>query len=287
MFLSLNTGDLGISAPLEEALALAVEHGFAALDLETGALLERARNTSVAEIRDQFRAAGIRAGAWGLSVDFRGDDQTYETGMEALPRHAALAQALGSAWCSTWIRPFSDSLTYEENMDLHVRRLRPVAQTLADHGCGFGLEFVAPATVRRGHAHPYIHTMHGALDLAARLGTGNVGLLLDCYHWYTAHGTRAEIERLRADQIVYVHLNDAHSGTEIDELPDTDRELPGASGVIDLTGFLQALAGIGYAGPMAVEPFSAELRVLPPAERVARTAASVRLALQRAGLTAQ
>jgi sugar phosphate isomerase/epimerase len=284
MFVSLNAGHLRISEPLEEEIALAAEHGFAALDLDTGALLRRTKDTPVEALRDRFAAAGIRAGAWGLPVDFRGDEATYQASLEALPSHAAVAQALGSAWCSTWIRPFSDTLSFDDNMALHARRLGPVAQILADHGCRFGLEFVAPATVRRGHRHPFIHTIDGALELATRLGTGNVGLLLDCYHWHTAYGTRADIERLRADQVVYVHLNDAHPGKEIDELPDTDRLLPGASGVIDITGFLQALSQIGYKGPMAVEPFDATMEALPIQERVRRTAKSVQACMARAGL---
>jgi sugar phosphate isomerase/epimerase len=284
MFASLNTGHLRINAPLEEEIALAARHGFAALDLDTGALLRRSADTPVEEMKDHFAAAGIRAGAWGLPVEFRAEEERYRSGLEALPRHAALAQALGSTWCSTWIRPFSDTLNFDENMAVHVRRLGPVARILADHGCRFGLEFVAPVTVRRGHPHPFIHTIDGALELAARLGTGNVGLLLDSYHWHTAHGTRADIERLRADQVVYVHLNDAHPGIEIDELPDTDRLLPGASGVIDITGFLHALARSGYQGPMAVEPFNAALEALPIEERVRRTAESVRACLTRAGL---
>jgi type 1 glutamine amidotransferase len=32
-------------------------------------------------------------------------------------------------------------------MELHIRRLRPIAQILADHGCRFGLEFVGPLTM--------------------------------------------------------------------------------------------------------------------------------------------
>lgn len=284
MFTSLDTGNLQIEVPLEEALALAAGHGFAALDLDTGALLECAEQASIQEIADRFAAAGLRAGAWGLPVNLRADEASFQASLDALPRHAALAEALGSSWCSTWILPFSDSLPFDENMALHVRRLRPAAAILAEHGCRLGLEFVAPATVRRGHAHHFIHTIDGALDLSERLGTGNAGLLLDCYHWHTAHGTRKDIERLRADQVVYVHLNDAHPGIEIDELPDTDRLLPGASGVIDITGFLQALAGTGFDGPMAVEPFDASLNGLPATERVRRTAESLRGSLQAAGL---
>jgi len=50
--------------------------------------------------------------------------------------------------------------------------------------------------------------------------------------------------------------------------------LPGATSVIDLVGFLQALDRIGYDGPVAVEPFDASLVALPPGERVRLVAES-------------
>ena len=45
--------------------------------------------------------------------------------------------------------------------------------------------------------------------------------------------------------------------------------LPGASGVIDARGFRAALGKIGFDGPVIVEPFNADVRALPPPERVA------------------
>ncbi len=287
MFTSLNTGALALSVPLEEVLDLARANGFAALDLSITDLRGRAERTSVQEIKDAFGAAGVRPGAWGLPVNFRGDEDAYRAGLVELPRDAALAQELGSPWCSTWLLPFSDELDAAANMARHVARLRPVAQILAAHGCSLGLEFVGPTTMRAGHAHEFIHTMDGALELAARIGTGNVGLLLDCFHWYTAHGTVKDLARLRADQVVYVHLNDARAGRAVDEQIDAERSLPGASGVIDVVAFLHALRRMAYAGPVAVEPFDDTLRALSPAERVHAVADSLRTVWSRAGLTTE
>ncbi len=286
MFTSLNPGTVRLSIPFDEALRLARENGFAALDLPLGELLTLAEQTSVDEVKGRFAAAGLRPGGWGLPVDFRRDDETYRAGLQALPCQAGLAQALGSPWCSTWILPFSDELDFAANMERHVERLRPAAQILADHGCRLGLEFVGPKTLWDGHAHEFIHTIEGALDLGRRIGTGNVGLLLDCFHWYTAHGTADDLARLSADQIVYVHVNDAVPGRGPDEQIDGERLLPGASGVIDITAFLQALGRMGYDGPVVVEPFNAEVNALPPAERVRAVAQSLTSVLERAGITA-
>jgi sugar phosphate isomerase/epimerase len=284
MFTSLNPGTLAFSVPFEEALQFAKDYHFAALDLPLSELWRLIQETSIQNVKDRFDAAGIRPGGWGLPVNFRGSEEVYQTELAQLPRYAALAQALGSPWCATWILPFSDELEYSDNMELHVRRLRPVAQILADYGCRFGLEFVGPRTMREGHKYPFIATIDGALELGRLLGTGNTGLLLDCWHWYTSHGTVEDLERLTAEQVVYVHVNDAPTGRSIDEQIDNQRLIPGASGVIDIASFLRALARMGYDGPVVAEPFDASLKALTPAERVRLTRESLSKIWRQAGL---
>jgi len=284
MFTSLNPGALSFSVPVEQALDLARMNGFGGLDVSLAELGHRATQTSVEDVKATFDQAGVRPGAWSLPVDFRADDEIYRAGLADLPGYARLAQALGSPWCFTWILPFSDTVDASANMAYHVDRLRPIARILADHGCRLGLEFVGPATMRAGHQYAFIHTIDGALELGQRIGTGNTGLLLDCWHWYTSHATVADIDRLSADQVVYVHVNDAPPDREVDAQIDTQRLLPGASGVIDIVGFLQALARIGYDGPVAVEPFNAAVTALPPADRVCVAGESLRAVWTRAGL---
>src|ERR671934_105281 len=80
MFTSLNTGALGLSAPLDEALSLARTNGFEGLDLPLGELLQLAERTSVGDVRERFHAAGVRPGGWGPPVDFRHDEETYRAG---------------------------------------------------------------------------------------------------------------------------------------------------------------------------------------------------------------
>jgi sugar phosphate isomerase/epimerase len=285
MFISLNPGTLSFSVPLDEALQLAKANKFTALDLPLAELWQLAQESSVQSVKERFEEAGIRPGGWGLPVDFRRSEELYQEGLAKLPGYAALAQALGSPWCSTWILPFSDELDYDANMEVHVRRLRPIAQILADHGCRFGLEFVGPKTMRDGHKYAFIATIDGGLELGRQIGTGNTGLLLDCWHWYTSHGTVADLERLSVEQIVYVHVNDAVAGRAIDEQIDNQRLLAGASGVIDIASFLQVLARKGYDGPVVVEPFDASLNALTPAERVRVTRESLSKIWAQAGLS--
>jgi sugar phosphate isomerase/epimerase len=139
--------------------------------------------------------------------------------------------------------------------------------------------------MRKGHRYEFISTMSEALALGEQLGTGNTGLLLDCWHWYTSHSTVDDLKRLTVDQITYVHVNDAPAGLAIDEQIDNKRLLPGASGVIDIVSFLQVLSQLEYDGPVVVEPFNAKLNALPYGERVQTARASLAKIWQMAGLT--
>ena len=67
-------------------------------------------------------------------------------------------------------------------------------------------------------------------------------------------------------------------GFPIDQQKDLVRDLPCATGVIDLKTFLNALVKIGYDGPIRAEPFKAELRKMPPEQAVALTAKAMKQA---------
>lgn len=59
---------------------------------------------------------------------------------------------------------------------------------------------------------------------------------------------------------------------------DSRRELPAATGVIDLKAFLGSLLKIGYDGPISAEPFSRELREMSTEDALAATAAAMKKA---------
>jgi sugar phosphate isomerase/epimerase len=81
------------------------------------------------------------------------------------------------------------------------------------------------------------------MELVAAIGTGNVGLLLDSWHWYTSHGKVDEMLRLSNNYIVHVHVNDAPANVPVDEQIDSRRKLPATTGVID-PSFINALVRI-------------------------------------------
>jgi sugar phosphate isomerase/epimerase len=108
------------------------------------------------------------------------------------------------------------------------------------------------------------------------IGTGNVGLLLDSWHWYTSHGTVEELLKLSNNDIVHVHVNDAPADIPVDKQVDNRRKLPVTTGVIDMKGFVNALVKIGYDGPVECEPFDQELRRMDDSAALEKTIMSLK-----------
>ncbi len=263
MFRNLSPGAIGIRAEFAGAVELAVRHGWQGLDLPVAEATRMAAERSPDEVAALFERASLRPGGWGLPINWRAEYD--QAALNALSEQAALAQRLGCTRAYTWLLPSSDELPFRENFAQHVARLQPIAQVLEQHGCRLGLEFIGPRTMREGKRYGFIYSLEGMLCLAQAIGP-TAGLLLDSWHWYTSLGTLADIRALRAEDVVYVHINDAPDGVAVEAQIDQVRRLPGATGVIDLAGFLGALREIGYDGPVTPEPFEQRLAALAPDE---------------------
>ncbi|MBI1881617.1 MAG: sugar phosphate isomerase/epimerase, partial [Chloroflexi bacterium] len=265
-------------------IALARDHGFAGVDFSIKEAADLVDTHGLAYVQDLFASAHVQPGSWGFPIDFRRDEAAWRQNLDALPRLADVAQALGCERTATWIMPCSDELEFQANFDFHVTRLQPAARILSDYGCHLGLEFVGPKTMRSTQRYEFIYTLAGMLELGQAIGMDNVGLLLDAYHLYTSHGSLDEVRRLTKRDVVVVHVNDAPAGVAVDGQLDNVRALPGETGVLDMVGFLQALQAIGYDGPVTPEPFSERLRALLPATAVQEAGQAMRRIWQAAGL---
>ncbi len=101
--------------------------------------------------------------------------------------------------------------------------------------------------------------MAECLELIAATGSSNIGIVLDSWHWWTARESAGDVRNLTSGQVIACDLNDAPRDIAIDDQSDRRRELPLATGVIDVKAFLEALVSIGFDGPVRAEPFSQKL----------------------------
>lgn len=276
--LDLVCGAIGVHANQLEAIEWARRGEFESVQPSPGELA-RMSGDELQRVLGVLQESGLVWGAAGLPVEFRQDEAAFREGMEQLPELARALQRAGAERVGTWLSPAHDTLTYVANFKQHVRRLGEVAKVLGDHGQRLGLEYVGPKTLWSAKRFPFIHTMAETKDLIGGIGRDNVGFVLDSWHWYTAGETEADLLTLTNRDVVACDLNDAPAGIPVDQQIDSRRELPAATGVIDVATFLRALVAIGYDGPVRAEPFNQPLREMSPDDAVAATAAAMRKAV--------
>jgi len=256
---NLGPGHIGVRANQQQALDYAVKYGFDGIAPSPGEFA-KASPVEIQAWLGVMKEKGIRYGAAGLPVQYRRDEEQFQKGLAGLGKQAGLLKKLGVKRMATWLTPGHNELTYKQNFELHRRRLREVAKLLKDYDIRLGLEFVGPKTSRTRYRYEFIHKQGQMMELVGAIGRGNVGLLMDSWHWYTSHGTVEELLGLSGKDIVHVHVNDAPAGIPVDEQIDSRRKLPVTTSVIDLKGFINALVKIGYDGAVECEPFDQELR---------------------------
>ena len=279
MTIDLVCGAIGVRANQKQAIDYAYEFGFESVQpspQELAAFSQQELSALLAKMKEKR----IVFGASGLPVDFRKDEQTFQTQLKSLPKLAAGLQRAGATRVGTWLMPAHDKLTYVRNFRQHAKRLRLIADILGDCGIRFGLEYVGPKTSWTSKRYSFVHSMAENKDLIAEINRPNMGFVLDSWHWYTAGETAGDLKTLTNKDIVAVDLNDAPAGISVDQQMDLSRELPTATGVIDVATFLKTLQEIGYDGPVRAEPFNAALRKLSPEKAVAATATAMKKAFQ-------
>ncbi len=275
--MDLTPGAIGLGVPFPEVVQLAADNGFESVAPDAG-YLGTLSDAELQEFLDRLKARGLVWGAAGLPVDFRGADEAYQGGMKDLGTFARTLERAGVTRVGTWIRPTHTSLTYLSNFRQHARRLRGIAEVLGDHGLRLGLEYVGPKTSWTAGRYPFVHTLIETRELIEAIDRENVGITLDSWHWYNSGEGRDDLLTLSNRDVVACDLNDAPAGLTLEQQMDLKRDLPLATGVIDLKTFLECLVEIGYDGPVRAEPFKVELREMPAEQAVATTARAMKAA---------
>ena len=264
----LSCGALGIRANQRQAIDLAAAHGFDAVDAD----LKFLAGLSAAELQDLLGYMESKKVTWalgGLPVDIRAADTAFAEGLAALPANADVLRKAGVRRVTTYVLPMSNARPYLANFKFHAKRLRDASAVLDGAGIRVGIEYVAPKTLWAAQRYPFVHTMAEMRELIGEIGVSNVGLVIDSWHWYHAGDSAADITALAAKDVVSVDLNDAPANVPKDQMVDGKRELPAATGVIDVKAFLGALEKIGFEGPVRAEPFNEAVRQMAPGDAAA------------------
>jgi sugar phosphate isomerase/epimerase len=257
MFLALNSVLLQGRVPWPAFPRLAAKTGFPGTDV----MLRPAMEAGAGATNDLLAGLKIRPAVIDFPVEFRKDDATFKASLAQLDAAARFAAAIHCPRMITYIMPSSDT-PKDELRQVYKRRFTESARILARHNVRLGLEFLGPLELRKMYKYEFIWRMNDMLAFARECGP-NVGLLLDSWHWHHAGATTEDIVAAGRDRIVHVHFNDSPN-LPPEQIHDNQRLLPG-EGVINLTGFLQALQTIRYDDALSVEVFGRTKNMTPEA----------------------
>jgi len=282
--LALNPGGIGVKANFAQTLDYAIQYGYEAISPFTQEVMKDYSAVQLEEIMAKMKANNISYDSGNISVDFRNDETKFREGLKELPKFCETMQRQGATRINTWIISSHSTLTYNENMRHHASRLGECAKIMKDYDVSLGLEYLGMRTLVVGNRYPFISSMKEGKELIAEIGTGNVGFVLDSFHWYCANDTLEDIKTLTPSDIITADINDARAGFKREEQQDGKRELPLATGVINMKDFLQGLIDIGYDGPVRTEPFNQALNDLENDEALSTNMEAMKKALALIGL---
>jgi D-psicose/D-tagatose/L-ribulose 3-epimerase len=228
---------------VERAVAQTAAAGFDLLELS----LHDLKNLDIAHARGLLEAAAIDvACSRGLAFDAdvsSEDTAVVERGARLLADSLAATAALGGriltgalySALGKYPRPATD-----RGRRNAVSVLASLAREAGRHGISLGLE------ICNRYETNIINTAREALALADAIGEDNVLIHLDTYHMNIEEDDLVRPVHEVADRLGYVHVGENHRGSL-------------GSGHIDFTSFFQALADIGYRGPVTFESFSSSV----------------------------
>jgi len=114
-------------------------------------------------------------------------------------------------------------------------------------------QFKMKAMVEFVRASTFIATLNTLVNVIRQAAHPNLGILFDCYHFWSSNNKLDDIDGVRPGEVTHVHFQDVPDMPR-ELLDQTSRFIPG-DGVSPLTKILRKLADKRYSGPLSVELF--------------------------------
>jgi len=258
MFKNLDPASVGVHGSQSEIIEATLSNGFKGLELDVAEFAESVKLHGLPKARRYFDSARLKIGSYRLPVRWTDEEAAYRADLEKLRAALELAKQIDCPRAIATIDPASDIRPYHENFEVHRRRIDEIAGILARYNARLGLEFLAPVVLRKNRSFQFLQTADAVLMLLKTISAPNVGLALDVWHWHLGGGTFEQLTALGAGKIVTLSLADADPDATAETATDSQRRLPGETGVIEIVPLLTWLAGNKYDGPVTPRPSRSE-----------------------------
>jgi len=207
------------------------------------------------------RQVATMAADLGLSIDlfqpFRDlegvDDATFARNLDRAERKFDLMGDLGAPLMLVCSNVSPETINDDARA---AAQLAALAERAAKRGLKIGFEALSWGT--------RVKTFDHAWRLVETADHPHLGLIVDSFHTLALPDDWSGLSKIPGERIFFVQLADApRLGMNALTLSRHFRNLPG-QGDFDVAGFLAAVIGAGYAGPISLEIFNDDLRHAAP-----------------------
>jgi sugar phosphate isomerase/epimerase len=257
----------GVTGRQNEVIELALSFSFKGINVDLNEMLSRAKASgqdfATRYIASAKKSSKLRVGGCRLPIKIAGEKAAFETALEKLKECCEIAKAVEATNCTVELDPASDTLTFQDNFELHRERLGIVADRLNEYGMRLGIGFNAIPKRRAGKAFEFIYEAEPTLTLIKTIGRPNVGLAFDAWHWVLGDGGMDQLSELKPEQIITVRLADIPDNADPAKISPDQKILAGSAAESKCETILKHLYELGYTGPITPGQSASSFGAMP------------------------
>ncbi|HEY6564424.1 MAG TPA: sugar phosphate isomerase/epimerase, partial [Pirellulaceae bacterium] len=266
-----------------ELVELAMTYRFLGMELNLQRFQDQVQAKGLEAARRYLCSAPLRLSSAELPLDWTGDDDRFASEMSRLPTLLDSAQSLECPLVYVQLMSASPDQPFQQNFELHCRRLASLAQATSERQLRLGLAFSAIRADSAGHPYPFIQSVEGFLAILKMVSASNICLILDTWHWTIGGGTLDQLRGLRPSQIGDVRLADLPTDVDPSTAEIEHRLLPSTQGIVRNLEVVSWLADVGYEGPLTPAPHRTQLGAASREQGVERATQSIDRLWEEAG----
>ena len=248
------------NSDVETDLKYAEKYGYSYIEFQKGQLYEYLKKHSLEELKSFFKTSKIKPYALNALEYFnlKGSAEFEEVKKEFI-RMCEISKELN---CGVIIIVPSKRIEGLSNEDIKKDSLKSV-NLLADIGEKYGVKL---AYEYLGSPDTSVNSFNQCYDVVKTINRDNVGIVLDCFHFYASGSKIDDIKKASGEKIFVFHINDCKD-LPLSTLQDSDRVWPG-EGVIHLDKIFSSLKLINFDGVATVELFNPDYWKWDPEETI-------------------
>lgn len=250
------------NSTLVQDLALCEKHGYDLIEIRLDKLREYLQTHTISELKAFFQQSKLQPFAFNAleGINFRTPEE-WEMLMRGLDLFCEVGKEIGCAKVVIVPTPDVGHRTVAEIRESSLEAIRAIDARARKNGwpMQLALEFV-------GYPNLCINTFGQAYDIVQAANMENVGVVLDCFHFYAMNSKWEDLEGMDIKKLSILHIDDSEE-LPVGALRDEQRLWPG-DGVINLGRIFSILKQKGYADMASVELFRPEYYALPAEDTI-------------------